>query len=554
MENLKIKSIYHFNKNEIEYLTEKYQITKKEISEKTENTDNYNSKEIVKRTNKKAFIFAGLAVVLAAVSIIVISNYFHTHGECGENASYKLIGNTLYIEGTGTVDGDSKDSISHFVGLSNEIKNVIISDGITEIGYKAFRNCTSLENIIIASSVTEIEDYAFNNCTALKSITIPSSVTKIGAQAFNNCTALKSITLPSSVTKIGACTFYNCTSLESITIPSGVTEIGVYAFNNCKALKSVTIPSSVTKIDDSAFLHCDNLTVHGEAGSYAETYADEHNISFANTLKSTESTVSSSSNAEKSSSAYDGQTLENETTQSIDAQGECGENASFKLIGNTLYIDGTGALDAKTLEEGSNYNYTSLFRYLPNEIENVIIADGITEIGGNAFDSCKSLKNITIPDSVTGIGYCVFLNCEALESVTIPSSVTQIGNSAFFGCQALKSITIPDSVTKIGLATFEECTSLESITIPSSVTEVRPSAFSDCTSLKSITIPSSVTEIGIYAFNNCTALESITIPGSVTKIGNTAFWNCYNNVTIHGKAGSYAETYANEHNISFKSI
>ena len=485
MENLKIKSIYHFNKNEIEYLTEKYQITKKEISEKTENTDNYNSKEIVKRTNKKAFIFAALAVVLAAVSIIVISNYFHTHGECGENASYKLIGNTLYIEGTGTVDGDSKDSISHFVGLSNEIKNVIISDGITEIGYKAFGNCTSL---------------------------------------------------------------------ESITIPSGVTEIGVYAFNNCKALKSVTIPSSVTKIDDSAFLHCDNLTVHGEAVSYAETYADEHNISFANTLKSTESTVNSSSNAEKSSSAYDGQTLENETTQSIDAQGECGENASFKLIGNTLYIDGTGVLDAKTLEEGSKYNYTSLFRYLPNEIENVIIADGITEIGGNAFDSCKSLKNITIPDSVTGIGYCVFFNCEALESVTIPSSVTQIGNSAFFGCQALKSITIPDSVTKIGLATFEECTSLESITIPSSVTEVRPSAFSDCTSLKSITIPSSVTEIGIDAFNNCTALESITIPGSVTKIGNTAFWNCYNNVTIHGKAGSYAETYANEHNISFKSI
>ena len=212
MENLKIKSIYHFNKNEIEYLTEKYQITKKEISEKTENTDNYNSKEIVKRTNKKAFIFAALAVVLAAVSIIVISNYFHTHGECGENASYKLIGNTLYIEGTGTVDGDSKDSIRHFVGLSNEIKNVIISDGITEIGYKAFRNCTSLENIIIPSSVTEIEDYAFNNCTALKSITIPSSVTKIGNTAFWNC--------------------YN------------------------------------------------NVTIHGKAGSYAETYANEHNISF----------------------------------------------------------------------------------------------------------------------------------------------------------------------------------------------------------------------------------------------------------------------------------
>ncbi len=456
MENLKIKSIYHFNKNEIEYLTEKYQITKKEISEKTENTDNYNSKEIVKRTNKKAFIFAALAVVLAAVSIIVISNYFHTHGECGENASYKLIGNTLYIEGTGTVDGDSKDSISHFVGLSNEIKNVIISDGITEIG-----------------------NFAFCDCTSLESITIPSSVTKIGDNAFYGCTSLESIKIPGSVTEIGYGAFSDCTSLESITIPSGVKKIGNRAFGGCKALKSIKIPSSVTEMGSNAFLDCDNVTIYGEAGSYAERYKKDFKFSISknsdnskgivkktdtksvvitvvavlaivgavgsiiafgnsnskvkNNVNSVNSAIQTNTKATKSSLDYDGQTSATETAQNIDAQGECGANASYRLIGNTLYIDGTGTVDVKTLEEGSS-NYTSHFRYLPNEIENVIIADGITEVGDYAFDSCKSLKNITIPDSVIGIDNYAFYGCISLESITIPSSVNQIGEWAFDNC------------------------------------------------------------------------------------------------------------------------
>ncbi len=94
----------------------------------------------------------------------------------------------------------------------------------------------------------------------------------------------------------------------------------------------------------------------------------------------------------------------NVKSENVNAQGRCGENASYKLIGNTLYIDGTGALDAKTLAEGSTIFHTSRFRYLPNKIENVIIAKGITEIGDYAFCDCTSLKSITIPNSVKKIG------------------------------------------------------------------------------------------------------------------------------------------------------
>jgi hypothetical protein len=48
-------------------------------------------------------------------------------------------------------------------------------------------------------------------------------------------------------------------------------------------------------------------------------------------------------------------------------------------------------------------------------------------------------------------------------SVTIPDGVTEIGNNAFNGCKSLASVEIPSSVTKIGVGAFYKCTSLASI-------------------------------------------------------------------------------------------
>ena len=156
------------------------------------------------------------------------------------------------------------------------------------------------------------------------------------------------------------------------------------------------------------------------------------------------------------------------------------------------------------------YNYQG-------NIEKVVIKDGVTSIGKNAFSYCLSLTSITIPNSVTSIGERAFENCSSLTSLTIPNSVTSIGDCAFYLCRSLTSVTIPNSVTSIGNYAFSECSSLTSVTIPNSVTSIGHEAFENCSSLTSLTIPNSVTSIGNYAFRYCSGLTSITVEKGNTK-------------------------------------
>lgn len=137
--------------------------------------------------------------------------------------------------------------------------------------------------------------------------------------------------------------------------------------------------------------------------------------------------------------------------------------------------------------------------------KNVVIPDGVTTIGYEAFSRCSSrLKSITIPDSVTSIGRRAFYNCSNLTSITIPDSMTSIGDSVFYGCSRLTSITIPEGVTTIGNEAFSNCESLKSITIPDSVTSIGVEAFTQSDKLSDLTLPSALgAELSRILGKNC---------------------------------------------------
>ena len=204
-----------------------------------------------------------------------------------------------------------------------------------------------------------------------------------------------------------------------------------------------------------------------------------------------------------------------------------------------------------------------------DKIKKIIIKNGVTNIGGYAFEYCSGLTSITIPNSVTSIGEHAFSGCSDLPSIIIPNSVTSIENSTFSYCSGLTSITIPNSVTSIGEDAFEGTKWYESqpdglvyagkilyeykgtmpsntkidIKIKEGTTSIGEYAFENCPGLTSVNIPNSVMSIGKGAFCSCYGLISVIIPNSVTSIGEGVFHSCKNltSVTIPNSVTSIKE-------------
>ena len=197
--------------------------------------------------------------------------------------------------------------------------------------------------------------------------------------------------------------------------------------------------------------------------------------------------------------------------------GKCGSNLTWKLTDDgTLTISGTGAMD--NYEDDTDQPWAE---YYDGEwepiIKKVVIANGVTSIGDNAFSWCFDLSGVVIPNSVTSIGEHAFTGCEALPDLTIPASVTFIGEYAFSWCQNLTNVTIAADIDELPWGVLSHCTSLKNLVIPEGITAIGPFAFDCCTALKSVTIPASVTYIDLGVFEGCDSLTDVYYSGSQTK-------------------------------------
>ena len=254
-----------------------------------------------------------------------------------------VIEDGVLIEYTGTAtvvvipDSVTKIGAYSFEG-NTSLSEVTIPNGVTEIGIGAFLGCTSLTEVVIPSSLVATRQ-AFVDCTNLRKVTIMEGVKDLGDGTFSGCTSLSEIAIPASVESIGFYTFSGCTSLSKVTIPNSVTSLYEGAFLGCTSLSEVTIPSSVTYIEETVFEGCEKLTIYGEAGSYAETFAKENNISFI-AISTTDVTI------------------DKENTNSTFVKGSSA-GATIKCSGAlaefmNVYVDGT-LIDKSnyTLKEGS---------------------------------------------------------------------------------------------------------------------------------------------------------------------------------------------------------
>lgn len=237
------------------------------------------------------------------------------------------------------------------------------------------------------------------------------------------------------------------------------------------------------------------------------------------------------------------------------------------LVGFSAPMLVHGAEDRQSTDSDFHIDKEGCLTSYTGSEEHVVIPEGVKRIGGNPDNSIfedteTEIKSVVIPDSVIEIGERAFYTCLQLEEVTMGNGVKKIGQEAFAGCFKMKTIHLSDSLQEIGLRAFNFCESLEALELPSSLRNIEMEAFGNCISLKSLNIPDGVQAIPSGTFDRCSSMEELYIPSSVTKIGagsklmpqyvgeRTGLEDC-DNLTIYGAAGSAAEKYAQEKDITF---
>jgi len=195
----------------------------------------------------------------------------------------KLVGNYAFAD-TPWLANQTRD----FVVVGDQVllkyngsdTHVDIPGGIKTLGSGAFEFCTAVETVNIPGSVKTIQPHTFY-ASGLTSIDIPEGMT-VHESAFAGCNELRSVVIPQNWTEIPFGLFSGCARLETVNIPDGITTIREYAFSGCPALEKITLHRGVTDIANYAFTNTYNLTIYGYRGSYAQKYANIHEIPFVN--------------------------------------------------------------------------------------------------------------------------------------------------------------------------------------------------------------------------------------------------------------------------------
>lgn len=273
--------------------------------------DNYIVESLDDEILNNADASAGDEEVVEDAEIII-------QGKCGKNVEYELAEDgTLELSGEGATYNYNSTKSTPWGEYSQEISEITVNDGVTNLGTQLFRNCSDVSSVELPETLEKIGSNVFIGCSSLENITIPTSIKEIGSYAFWN-TGINQVQYAGSeeewnsikfgnkndnlvnaemvyivdevysgkvgsnvyweanVTKgiltlsgTGATYNYNSSkncpwfeykdSITSIIVEEGITVLGSQLFRNSINLSSVQLPDSLKEIGSNAFIACTNL-------------------------------------------------------------------------------------------------------------------------------------------------------------------------------------------------------------------------------------------------------------------------------------------------------
>ena len=398
-------------------------------------------------------------------------------------------GNDKIVEVPAELGGCPVVRIDTYAFKESAVEEVILPEGLLDIGLQAFEDCASLKKINLPEGLLDIGMGAFLRCSALEALTFPSTLRSIGMSAFQKCASLEEVVLPEGLLYLQSGAFLGCTGLRKVVLPSTLqlrlTDSSL--FQNCTALEEVILPEGFTLIPSAAFAGCTSLA----KVELPSTVTRIDTLAFENCTSLNRLTLP----------------------------------ASLSTVGGGI-LSGCGDVEL-VLEQGSPLTYENGALY--NESGFLVYARGMEAlpplqngIESYAFAGNTVLKTAHIPARVTAVRSYAFRNCTALEAATVPWSVEDL-NGTFCGCESLSSVNLYQGLEIIGAQTFAGCKNLTEIRLPEGLLTIGLRAFAE-SGLTSVYIPDTVTRIEQEAFLDCSNLTRIECGASEKPKGWSDAW------------------------------
>lgn len=260
-----------------------------------------NRKHMMNHKNHRfGLLAAALLAGLLALAVCCAAAAEARSGEWGEVHWELSEAGILTVSGAGEIEDFHYDDAIRYTQAwqtyMNEIRHVVVEEGITRVGYVAFYGFPNLQTISLPSSLADLSYSAYINspnlteisvapgCTGYcsengvlfngdktvlmlyppaktgESCTVPAGVQELWDNCFKYNKYLKTVVLPDSLKSIGFYAFQYAESLEQVNLPESLTYIDWYAFKHCQKLKEITLPHSLTRMCPSAFCGCTALT------------------------------------------------------------------------------------------------------------------------------------------------------------------------------------------------------------------------------------------------------------------------------------------------------